>query len=102
MLAEPIIGDERRGGLQMSDCGDRTSFSVPPTPMAWRGDQRFAHRGEVGRPGENLLALCHRDERSPKRNAAHKRLRPVDRVQDPPPRGIWVVSSKLLAQNAVL
>src|SRR5262249_24330029 len=44
-LGEPIVGDERGGGLQMSDGGDGASFSVPPAPMARRGDQRLAHRG---------------------------------------------------------
>src|ERR1019366_8001453 len=78
-----IVGNEHGCGRYLADVTHTGPRAVVPAAAAARGGHRFSNGRETPGSGNHLLASQNRDERPPKRNAAHERFRAVDGIDQP-------------------
>ena len=85
--------------------GSSFSFWRPAAADTSLDDEARIIADQVGLSGKiDLIAgnLAHGDQRAPQRDAAHERLRAVDRIDDPPAPRLLPNGAELFAEDAVV
>jgi hypothetical protein len=79
----PAKTTNERGTRSARETWIGSPFSLAPPPR--EGVVPFAERGQVHDPHDRFVIHGQRDQVRPDLHAVHEVLRPVDRIDDPPP-----------------